>query len=89
MQNKKIEMVARALFEHEQSSRFVQITNEALYGQREVTWEFINSQSVVPMCADKYRGQAQAAIKACEKWDKENQTHHSRIDTSINFNREK
>lgn len=59
-----IERAAKALFNGAQKKRTASQTNELLYGRSDVTWEFINSEDVVPSIADDYRSQARAAIAA-------------------------
>lgn len=58
-----VELVAKELFNHEQSGRFPPVlVNQALYGQPTVTWEIINEERFVRSCSDVYRKQALAAL---------------------------
>lgn len=65
MTEQDVELVARALFEREQSGLFPpKMFNQMMYGQEVVTWEFINDEQFVKSCSDRYRDMAKAAIAA-------------------------
>lgn len=60
-----VEKVAEAIFRQEQNGMFPpRMSNFALYGRGEVSWEFINSPEVVNVCSNIYRKKAKAAIAA-------------------------
>lgn len=71
MDNEMIERVAKALWDLEQSSFYIQygFSNSLLFGEqwhkRAVPWEYLlNSETVIPSIAEEWKNKARAAIKA-------------------------